>query len=350
MRSDVSLRQLTPTDGDAYASLMAASPDTGRIGVSQLFQIDAYQALAAMHGDFAGVVAEHSQYQGLVGGGLIRFGECQFEGELKPYALLNTLVVHPSFRLRGIASELAQWRLDYARRRVGLNGVIWAIIQRGNIGSELIARKWRGQCLMNRLTVVPLKPKTSPPKLTHGYEIRRVPQDKFKLVSEQVNRFYQSYNMYTPRSETELITWLSMTPFDRPFRHFLVVNDSRGEIIAGLVVTEMYKLRTLKVVTSPLIVRFANRLLHVVPSDYIMREVVLSHIWFAPGLQETAKFLLESVRWEWRDKASSFMVWVDSLSPHIDIFDIHPWTLRTASSMVIQSDVAMSEISPICYE
>jgi GNAT superfamily N-acetyltransferase len=350
MRSEVSLRQLTPLDGDAYASLMAASPDTGRIGVSQLFQIDAYQALATMHGDFIGVVAEHSQYQGFVGGGLIRFGECQFEGGLRPYALLNTLVVHPSFRRRGIASELAQWRFDCARKRVGLNGAIWAIIQRGNIGSELTARKWRGQFLKDRLTLIPLKPRTSPPKLTRDYEVRRVPQDKFRLVSEQVNRFYQSYNMYTPRSEAALATWLSMTPFEKPFRHMLVVNDSRGEAIAGLVVTEMYKLRTLKVVTSPLIARFANRLLHVVPPDYIMREVCLSHIWFAPGLQKAAKFLLESVRWEWRDRASSLMVWVDSHSPHIDILDLHPWTLRTASSMVIQGDIAMSEISPVYYE
>lgn len=350
MQSEISLKQFMPIDSDAYASLMAASPDTGRISVSQHFELDAYQALAAMHGDFAGVVAEHSGFRGLVGGGLVTFGKCQFEGEIRSYALLNTLVVHPSFRRRGIASQLAQWRFDYARQKVGSEGIIWAIIQRGNIGSELTARKWQGQFLKNRLTLIPLKPRTAPPKLIHDYQIQRVPPDKFKLVSERLGSFYKSYNMYTPKSEAELTAWLSRTPFEKPFRHFLIVSDSHDEIMAGLIVTEIYKLRTLQIVNSPLIARFANRLLRVVPPDYIMREIGLSHIWFAPGRQKAAKYLLETVRWEWRDRASSFMVWIDSLSPFIDIFSLRPWTLRTMSSIVIQSDIAMSEISPVYYE
>ena len=83
-----SLRQLHSQDSQPLARLMDESPDTGRVGT-------------AIH--FGGVVAQSTDY-GLVGGCLIRFGHLQFEGRLRPCALLNKLVVH-----QGIASA---WRLS----------------------------------------------------------------------------------------------------------------------------------------------------------------------------------------------------------------------------------------------
>jgi len=350
VQSEISLRQLTTTDGDAYASLMAASPDTGRISASQHFEIDAYQALAAMHGNFAGVVVEHSRFRGLVGGGLVTFGKCQFEGGIRSYALLNTLVVHPSFRRRGIASQLARWRLNFAEQKVGSDGVIWAIIQQGNIGSESTARKWQRQLLHDRLLLIPLRPRKTSPRLVHDYRIGPVPSDKFKSVSEQLNGFYQSFNMFTARSETELAAWCARTPFEEPFRHFLIVRNDHDDIVAGLVVTETYRLRSLHIVKSPLVARLANRLFHIVPSDYIVREIGLSHIWFAPGQQKAARYLLDTIRWEWRNKASSFMVWIDELSPCMGILDLHPWTLKTTCGVAIQCCVTVSERNPFYYE
>jgi GNAT superfamily N-acetyltransferase len=350
MQPEISLRQLIPSDGEAYAALVANSPDTGRISTAQHYNLDAYQALKAIHGNFTGVVAEHSGFQGFVGAGLIRFGECQYEGEIRPYAFLNTLVVHPDFRRRGIASQLAKWRLEYARNKIGPDGIIWAIIQRGNIGSELTARKWQGQFLQDRILLIPLRPRMNPPQIIRDYRISALPTNQSHRVSGQLNNFYQSFNMFTPRSKIELEGWSVASPFNESFRHFLIVLNANDEKVAGLVLTETYKLRYLQIVKAPFMARMANRILHVVPSDYIMREINLSHIWFAQGQIKAARYLLETVRWEWRNKASSFIIWIDPICPFIDLFNLRPWTLKTETSIVLQSKIKMSEDKPVYYE
>ncbi|HBZ00078.1 MAG TPA: hypothetical protein DEO84_02035 [candidate division Zixibacteria bacterium] len=350
MQPKISLRQLLPSDGEAYASLVANSPDTGRISTAQHYNLDSYQALTAIHGDFVGVIAEQSGLKGFVGGGLIRFGECQFEGAIRPYAFLNTLVVHPDFRRQGIASQLAKWRLEYARNKIGPDGIIWAIIQRGNIGSELTARKWQGQFLQDRILLIPLRPRNNSPHIIKDFRIGALPTNQLHLVSGQLNGFYQSFNMFTPKSETEPADWCVSSPFNEPFRHLFIVRNAHDEIVAGLVLTETYKLRYMQIVKAPFIARMANRVLHVVPSDNIMREINLSHIWFVPSQINAARYLLETIRWEWRDKASSFIIWIDPICPFIELFNLRPWTLKTETSIVLHSKIKMSEDKPVYYE
>jgi GNAT superfamily N-acetyltransferase len=350
MQPKISLRQLLPSDGMAYASLVANSPDTGRISTAQHYNLDSYQALTAIHGNFVGVVAEHAGFQGFVGAGLIRFGECQFEGEIRPYAFLNTLVVHPDFRRQGIASQLAKWRLEYARNRIGPDGIIWAIIQRGNIGSELTARKWQGQFLQNRILLIPLRPRLNSPHIFQDYQVSALPTKQSHLISGQLIDFYQAFNLFTPKSQVELASWSVASPFNEPFRHFIVIRNAHDEIAAGLVLTETYKLRYMQIVKAPFMARMANRVLHVVPPDLIMREINLSHIWFAQGQIEAARYLLETVRWEWRSKASSFIIWIDRFCPYIDLLNLRPWTLKTETSIVSQSKIKISEDKPIYYE
>ncbi len=80
-------------------------------------------------------------FDGLVGAGFVDFGHCNFEGELRDYASLSGVVVHPHFRRRGIASRLAQWRVEYAREHIGDGGVILTSIQEENTGSFAVAKK-----------------------------------------------------------------------------------------------------------------------------------------------------------------------------------------------------------------
>jgi len=97
--STFSLRQLGSQDGLAHAAVIAASPDTGTIGSAIRFEIGAYQALMSLHKDTVGVVTETPGYDGFVGIGLICFGQCQWEGEVRSSALLNMLMAHPDYRL-----------------------------------------------------------------------------------------------------------------------------------------------------------------------------------------------------------------------------------------------------------
>src|SRR6187549_2338320 len=132
---NIVVRRLEPTDGPAIDRLGRETPDTGAVAFYSEFHHDAYETLMALHPGSVGVVAEAPDRR-LVGMGLVAFGECQFEGEIRPSAYLNSLGVHPDYRRRGIASRIAAWRVNEANDRFkadGREGVIFAAIQGGNL-------------------------------------------------------------------------------------------------------------------------------------------------------------------------------------------------------------------------
>src|SRR5262245_54820697 len=115
MQKGFSLRQMLPSDGPAIKRLNEQTPDTGAIRFSAQYHYDAYEVLMTLHPGVTGVVAEAPDHDGLVGMGLVTLGECQYEGEMRPYAYLSTLGVHPDYRRRGIAGQLALWRFGKAQ-------------------------------------------------------------------------------------------------------------------------------------------------------------------------------------------------------------------------------------------
>lgn len=331
------LRQFRPEDGAAYAALLAASPDTGRIGTAERFEIDPYQALVGIYPDAVGFVAEAPGHEGLVGGALIRFGRCQWEGELRPSALLNTVVVHPDFRHRGVATRLE----EFAVRDFGEDGVFFAVIQRNNIGSERTVGKWAGQILKGRLAIIAKMTRATHP--SKPYIVRSIQPEELAALAERMNEFYQDYSLYPPESATSLAAWLSETPFGSPFRHYRVVTDKRGALLGGMAVTETCRLRTTLFTRVPAALRTLNLVFRVVPTSGQLRELTVSRAWFAPGQREAMRHLLETVRWELREIGTSVVVLADVRSPMMEICNVRPWTGTVIAGLALRAPVACSE-------
>ena len=71
MAHPITLRPLTPDDGPAFAQLLLAAPDTGRIHLTLHYVVDPYEAIrASQSDDFLGVAAETPGFDGLVSAGL----------------------------------------------------------------------------------------------------------------------------------------------------------------------------------------------------------------------------------------------------------------------------------------
>jgi GNAT superfamily N-acetyltransferase len=344
-----SLRQLTPEDSLAYGTLIANSPDTGAIRAALHFEIDPYTAVKSAHPNSVGVVAETSEYGGFIGSGLLRFGQCRWEDTVRPYALLNTLVVHPDFRRRGVASQLAKWREEYAYQRFGEDGVTFAMIQKNNIGSELTAKKWYKQFLPNRIMIVPMKLRAVPPAQMNEFMVRAIEPSEFEAVTAKQNQFYENYNLYTPETGESLKHWAAETPFETPFHHYFVVTDRSNNILAGLGLAENDRLRKIIIIQAPKALEIMNKFLKVLPADGIIRELNVSRIWFAPGQLKAAQYLFETVRWEWRNKGTSLVVFSDTRSPATQIYGLRPWTIKSIGGVALRCPTNISEDRLVYY-
>jgi len=331
------LRQFQPEDGAAYAALLAASPDTGSIGMAERFEIDPYQALVGVHGDAAGIVAEASGHDGLVGGALTRFGSCQWEGEVRPSALLNTVVVHPDFRRQGLASRLE----ETMARQFGEDGVFFAIIQRNNIGSERAAGKWASQIMRGRLASIPIKMRSTRP--AGPFIVRAVQPEDLAMVAERMNEFYREHNLYPPESAASLGDWLQRTPFGTRFRHYRVVTDKGGSLLAGMAVTETCRLRTTRVTHMSAVLRMLNLIFRVIPRSGQLRALTVSRAWYAPGRPEAMGHLLETARWEWREVGTTLVVFTDVRGPMMKICRVRPWTGSMIAGFALRAPVKSSE-------
>jgi GNAT superfamily N-acetyltransferase len=326
------------------------TPDTGAIAFFTQFLYDPYEVLRGLHPNMVGVVAEADDHDGLVGMGLVSFGECQYEGEVLPFAYLSSLSVHPSYRRRGIASRLGLWRVEEARRRfreMGSEGVIFAGIQGGNTGSLQTAVKWSNKRLDGHTQVGIAKMGSGPPKRVGGLEVRPARDEEFEEIAAKQNRFYGEYNLYPRQTAEELRAWRSETVLGQAIREYMVVVDSRGEIKAGMELTARGDLMNDHVVRLPAALRLANVFLRMVPPDGVTRRISAEGIWCAPGSTEAGRFLWESVRWLWRERGTNLMTFFDPHGLVSQMVTLPRFAPRSGGSIVLHVPRPMDEGRPV---
>jgi GNAT superfamily N-acetyltransferase len=274
----------------ARAKLIADSPDTGRVKFSVRYHTDIYQSMAVLRPGSVGAVAVEADTGRLVGSGMVTFGECWFEGDVRPYALLNTLVVHPDFRRWGIASRLAQWRAEGAKQKFGDEGVTLAFIQAGNTGPKNTAKKWAAW-QGGKFSSAVFKMLSHAPKLPPGLMVRRATLQDSEQIAEQLNRFYKGYNFYPPQTPDKLTEWSNMTVGNAPVHHYFVAVDSAGNLLAGGGLTESSRLATIKVINLPLSIRPLNKVVQLILPDAIIRIISALPVLCAPVSITESRFI-----------------------------------------------------------
>ncbi len=342
-----SLRQMTSEDSSALKTLTEQSPDGGTITFGPRFHIPAYDVYASRHGEMLGVVAITGQ--AVVGSARISFGECQFEGGAQPYALLSSLMVHPDHRRQGIANALAQWGLQQASERKGNDVIYLADIQKGNTASIASAKKWAKQ-ISGRVITSPVPMRSKPVATDAGITIRAAAANELEIIAQHLNSFYQDYNFYRPQTADSLQAWLSKTPLDTPVNHYMVAVDRSNRILAGIGIKEEGRLMSLHISGVPPLIRLANLMLKVIPPDNEMRNLNVDKLWFLPDQLNAARYLWQTVRWEWRERGSSLVCNYDPRSPIPQILQTPPWMPTTSVSIALRSPNPMSEtrlIDPI---
>ncbi|HUX14611.1 MAG TPA: GNAT family N-acetyltransferase [Spirochaetia bacterium] len=314
MPGEFRLRELGPEDGPAIAALDGQSPDGGTVAFSTVYLQDPFAALSALHPGVTGVAAVSPDHPGIVGMGAMTMGHCLYEGDNRPYAYLFNISVNPELRRRGIASRIYSWLIGAAREKLGDDTIIVAGIQNGNDASIRAASVWSSDLVQRTRTVI-TRMRTSPPRPLAKMEVREAEEADWDEIAMSVNRFYGQYNLYPPQTGQSLRTLHGATTLGFPIRHYYVVIEAHGSIVAGLSMTDEGSIEPIRIQRMPLFMRLGNRLLNVLPANGTMRRLPVHGLWFAENRIDAATYLWDTVRYLWRDRAEAMTAFVDPRSP-----------------------------------
>lgn len=335
----VIVRAATPEDESRLRALAAASPDGGSVAVRTERHVDESQVPRA-HEATEHFVAEVGG--ALAGTARLDLGTCRYEGEDVRYALLNSLQVHPDYRGQGVAAELTDRRLARAAELGGEDVVTLAYIQSGNTASKANARRWATQ-VGAQLEVTPVPVRRRPPRPVAGLTVRPAAPAELEEIAAAVSAAGKDHDFARLWDAAGLAGWLAASPFPDPVNHYQVVADSSGRLLAGLGLHEAGRIASLVVPRLPLALRPANALLHVVPRDGRMRNLVIDKVWFARGRLDAARYLWEVTRWEWREAGTSLLLTCDPRSPVHEVAAARPWLPGTSETIAVRSRRPMRE-------
>ena len=314
------LREMQLTDSPAVSNLI--SDDDGRM--TTYFVVEAYRAMI----DYAewptvAVVAETPQADGVVGIASGRFGTCQFNGGVLPFVFLDSLKVAENFRQQGLGAQLAQWIVDRARSEKGADCVLLSGTSTDNIASQNTMKKAYRE-FTEPFDFRLLRTTSRAPQPLSGVTVREAQPGEYATLAEQQNAFYKEYNLYPPVSAQILTDQQRHSPTAEPLsKHYVAVTPA-GEIVAGGTVRYRGDLMYDQINAPPPPLRILNFFLHVLPSDYIFRDLQVKGLWFVEGQEAAARYLLDMLRYWYREKASMMGFAVDSRDPFADLIKRTP--------------------------
>lgn len=337
---DLVVREAGPADEAVLAGLHDASPDGGAVGFRVHHHVPPGTGEPSVHRRVVDVVAELPG-QGAVGSARLSVGMISVAGEPRPYALLSSLVVHPDHRRRGVAAALARWRLDRADEVAGAGAVVLANVQQGNDASRDNASRWAdgwtGPAVSAPLTML-----RRPPRATR-FTVRDATVAEASAVAAGHAGFTAGHAFAHLWSSSSLGDWLAGAPVHR----YRVAVDAGGAVVAGAALRDEALLRTMEVTRMPAGIALANLVLRAVPADRRLRNVVVHHLWFAPGHLDAAAALLASTRWEWRDRGTHLLVALDRRSPALPALGLRPWMPTTRSSTAVHASPPVVLSGPV---
>ena len=313
------LRPMRASDGPAVTHLMENDPPHKGMSLTTRFQADAWQVWTALKPDIAGVVVEDESGE-IIGTATVSFEEVMFEGEKRPSAYLENLKVHHAHRGKGLGTQLAQWRVDQARERFGDSGVIMTGTSTDNTASINTMKKWCKQ-FFSPLRNAIRPPLSRLPAPMAGVTVRAPEPREYEQIAEQANRFYAGYNLYAPLSADGLERDLRPAPLN--VHDYRVAVNQRGDILAGMALSNRGQLMVEEVSNVPTPLKVMNTILRVLPDDSRIRILEGNSLWFTQI--EAARYLWQSVRYQFRDVTTSVACTFDPRTPLQEVFQIKPW-------------------------
>lgn len=343
MTDNICIRHMQPDDSQALMALEDETADGGMVSFLTRYKYDYYPVQQALRPNFVGLVAESPAFPGLVGVGMMSFGECQFGEEVRPYGYLGGLGVHQDFRRRGIATAIVSELLAIADERFGPERVIFAGIQAGNEASLRANMKWANQLVRGRERFAVSKTLDSPPKHVGGISVRLAREHEYETIATLQNAFYREASLYPPKSSEQLLEWVAKRPFGEEINRYYVAVDRNEQIVAGVGITLEGRLMTNQVVRMPWLMKAANAIFRSLPSANETKRMNGHWLWYKEGYEEACDHLWTSVKWLERTQANLAWCSFDSKGPLGEAISLPRFTPTNGGNIVVNSSPALSD-------
>lgn len=316
------LRELQLSDSSALVKLITEFGGD----LTTHFQVDPYSAIiSGTEFRTRGVVVESTGFDDLIGMGTVRFSMVQFNDEVLPLAFLDGLKVKEEFRGKGLGYQIASWRIQKAREELGEQCVIGTGMLHDNHASHAVASKWCREFAESAVDVRFVPMLTRQPKTVSGMTVREIDSGEYEEFAQKQNNFFQGYNLYPPSNPNSIAKALDISVEGRkPYRYYGVI-DVRGNLVAGAQTWARGLLKSDTVNNPPRVLRVLNKLVHLLPPDFTLRDVSVSGLWYESGQIKIAQFFWEMLRWECRDQGTILTAAFDSRDPALNAVTLKPW-------------------------
>lgn len=316
------LRALQPSDSPALAKLITEFDG----GMTTRFLADPYTAIiSGTEYRTLGVVVEVTGYEGIVGMGTVRFGKVQYNGDVLPLAFLDGLKVHKDFRGQGLGYQIASWRIQQARDAYGDNCVIATGMLRDNHASQAVAQKWCREFIEPAFEIRLVPTLERQPKSLAEISVRGIDSAEYEEFADKQNAFYSQHNLYAPSDSKSIADALGVSAQGKkPYRFFAAL-DARGNLLAGAQTWARGIIKSDTINNPPAPLRVLNSLVHLLPSDFTLRDIAVIGLWYDPGQLDAARYVWEMIRWECRDQGTTLAAGFDPRDPAREAVVLKPW-------------------------
>ena len=318
----ITLRPIQPSDSPALTKLITEFGGD----LTTRFLVDPYQAICfGTEYRTEGVAVECSDVRGFIGMGTVRFGKAQFNGEVLPFAFLDGLKVHQDFRGQGLGFQIANWRIQQAREAFGNECVIATGMLHDNHASHAVAAKWCREFAESAINAIVMPTRRWQPKSLPGITVRDMEKEEYEEFASKQNAFYKNYNFYPPCDLNSIANARDVSVSGiEPYRYFAAI-DKNGSLLAGAQTWARGVLKSDTINDPPPPLRMLNRVIHLLPSDFIIRDINVNGLWYEPGELQAAKLLWETIRWECKDQGTTIAAAIDPRDPILQVITLRPW-------------------------